>query len=385
MKKRLSPNSEPARNRAGHELSDILRYAVTDSPATVMITNLDGSIEYVNKTFCELTGYTLADVFDQKISMLTSGLLSASIYRTLWRHLRKGKSWTGELHCRKKNGEPYWEQASISSICDGEGQVRHYLKIGEDITLRKRLEMDLTETVAKLRSREARLKATCRKLAATTRALNKSQDKLQRLSQEDALTGLLNRRGFNSALRRAKALAERQGHGIGFLIIDIDDFKRLNDRYGHATGDRILKACAALLRDRLRASDLICRYGGDELLVALPAADAETTRLAAERIIAAVRQYVCSKGSAKLSITVSVGAACGFPQQGQSLEKILRQADRALYRVKRNGRDGMAFWPSDPAQADGVSARDKLGEGARSRPAIRTAPERSPRIPWRCS
>ena len=185
-------------------------------------------------------------------------------------------------------------------------------------------------------------------MAAITRALNKSQDKLRRLSQEDALTGLLNRRGFNSELRRAKALAERQGHGLGFLIIDIDDFKQLNDQHGHAAGDRILKDCAALLRGHLRASDLICRYGGDELLVALPAADAETTRLTAKRIIAAVRQYVCSKGSVKLSITVSVGAACGIPQQGQSLDKILRRADRALYRVKRNGRDGLAFWPSDP-------------------------------------
>ena len=357
MKKRPSPDAAPVDNRVGWELKDILKYVVTNSPATVMITDLDGTIEYVNKTFSDVTGYSLPEVFGLKASILRSGLMPASVYRTLWRRLKKGQGWSGELHNRKKNGEHYWEQASISPIGDDAGHIRHYLKIGEDITQRKRLEMDLRTTVEKLQVRESRLQIACKELAATTHELKKSQEKLQHLSQEDALTGLLNRRGFDNELRRVKALAERQGLGIGFLILDIDLFKQINDEYGHAAGDRVLKSCAKLLRSLLRASDLICRYGGDEILIALPAADAETTRLTAKRIITAIRKHECSFGKKKFTITVSIGAACGVPVAGEALEKITRMADRALYRVKRAGRNGMAFWPtSEQSEEEGEIA-----------------------------
>jgi len=360
------PPAGTAQNRAGRELTEILRYAVTNSPATVIIFSLDGAIEYVNRTFIELTGYGLFDVSGKNVSMLRSDLLSTQTYRTIWRHLKKGKSWTGELHNRKKNGEQYWEQVSVSPIRDNDGHVRHYLKIGEDVTERKRLEMDLRTTVEKLQIQKAELQATCAELVTTARALRKSQNKLQRLSQEDALTGLLNRRGFEIELRRSQALAERQGHGIGILILDIDHFKEINDAYGHATGDRVLKICAKLLRSHLRTADLICRYGGDEILIALPAADAETTRATAKRIISAIRQYECYKGSKRIQLTVSIGAACGIPMQGQSLEKIMKMADRALYSVKRSGRDGMAFWPSDSGQAIEIGEWATFGNGTHS-------------------
>ncbi|HNX33763.1 MAG TPA: diguanylate cyclase [Kiritimatiellia bacterium] len=366
MKRRSSSDAPPACNRAGRELAEILTYAVTNSPATVMITDLDGTIEYVNQTFCELTDFSLADVFGKKASMLRSGLLPKALYRTLWRHLRKGQSWTGELHNRKKNGDHYWEQASISPIRDDEGNVRHFLKIGEDISQRKQLELELRSAVQKLQVRESRLQIACKTLEETTRALRKSQEKLRRLSQEDALTGLLNRRGFVAELQRVKALAERQGHGIGILIIDIDHFKAINDEYGHAAGDRILKSCASLLRAHLRASDLICRYGGDEILIVLPAADAETTRTTAQRIIAAIRQRKGSPRTKPIPITVSIGAACGVPAMGQTPEKTMKLADLALYRAKRNGRNGMAFWPSDEKKDKNDFA--SFGEGAHSQP-----------------
>jgi diguanylate cyclase (GGDEF)-like protein/PAS domain S-box-containing protein len=339
-----------------------LSYAVMNGPAAVVITDAEGTIEYVNRKFSALTGYPRQEAIGQKASLLKSGLMPESCYRTLWRHLRKGEDWTGEFHNRKKSGETYWEQASISPVRDAAGRLRHYLKIAEDITERKRLEGDLRASLDTLRAHDAQLQATCKQLDAATRALKKSQSKLQRLSQEDALTGLLNRRGFDAELLRAKALAERQGRGIGFLIIDIDHFKQVNDRHGHAAGDRILKGCATLLRSRLRASDLICRYGGDELVVALPSADAETTRRTAERILAAVRKHDFSKAQAKLFITVSIGAACGLPAPGQSLEQVMKLADRALYRVKQSGRDGVAFWSSGDERSACAARRARCGD-----------------------
>ena len=362
------PKTATVRKRAGQELTEILTCAVMNGPATVVITDAAGTIEYVNKKFSALTGYKQSEAIGQKASLLKSGLMSEPCYRTLWRHLKKGEDWTGEFHNRKKNGELYWERASISPVRDAAGRLRHYLKIAEDITEQKRLASDLRESFVKLQAHEVQVQATCSELAVAMRALKRSQSTLQRLSQEDALTGLLNRRGFDSELRRAKSQAERQGHGIGLLIIDIDHFKQINDRHGHAMGDRILKACAKLLRSHLRASDLICRYGGDEIVVALPSSDAEATCLTAQRILTAVRQHDFSNGPKELSITVSIGAACGTPMPGQSLEEMIMRADQALYRIKRSGRDGLAFENSGNASAAEAGQSAVSGKGVRGQP-----------------
>lgn len=367
-KKRSPPQDAPHPQPASRGLTDVLICAVMNGPATVMITNLDGAIEYVNRTFCSLTGYALAEVFGQQASMMRSGLMPEQTYLDLWAQLRSGENWTGELQGRKKNGECYWEQASISPIRDDTGAVCHFLKIAEDITQRKLLENELLTSIETLRMSEANLQNTCGQLAAAARALKKSQRKLQRLSQEDALTGLLNRRGFKNELRRVKALAEREGHCIGFLIIDIDRFKEINDVYGHAIGDHILKTFADLLRAHLRASDLICRYGGDEIVIALPATDPEATRLTAKRILKAVRQHDFSKGKVKLTITVSIGAACKTPVTRQSLDKVLKLTDRALYCIKKKGRNGMAFWASDEDLAASSTELDAAAESEHSQP-----------------
>jgi diguanylate cyclase (GGDEF)-like protein/PAS domain S-box-containing protein/putative nucleotidyltransferase with HDIG domain len=360
----LSKLTVASQTKAGKELAEILSYAVMHGPATVVITSADGTIEYVNRKFSSLTGYAPSEAIGQKASLLKSGLMTPSVYRTLWRHLNKGEAWTGEFHNRKKSGALYWERASIAPIRDAAGTLLHYLKIAEDITDRKRLEDDLRASFEALKTREAQVQATCRELAATTRALEKSRLKLQRLSQEDALTGLLNRRGFDMELQRIKALAERQGHSIGFLIIDIDHFKQVNDRHGHAVGDRILKACAKLFRARLRPSDLICRYGGDEIVVALPSANSQSTCQTAQRLLEAVRKHAFSKGRAALSITVSVGAACGVPAPGQPFDEVIRRADRALYRVKRSGRNGVALGTDSDATATEHEAAAPSGRGA---------------------
>ncbi len=340
-----SPHALPASRQP--DLTDVLTRAVMDGPAAVAITDAKGTLEYVNRKFSALTGYSAAEAIGRKASLLKSGLMQPSCYRSLWRQLKKGEEWTGEFLNRKKNGEIYWEQASIAPVRDAAGRLRHYLKIAEDITERKRLESELRKSFESLQAHEAQLRTTCRELAATARALKASEREQQRLSQEDALTGLLNRRGFEAGLRRAKALAERQGRGIGFLIIDIDHFKLINDRHGHAAGDNILKACAKLFGARLRASDLLCRYGGDELVIALPSATPEATRLTAGRILQAVRRHAFLKGRTRIPVTVSIGASWGLPAPGQTIEHALRRADRALYCVKRDGRNGIAFGASD--------------------------------------
>jgi diguanylate cyclase (GGDEF)-like protein len=264
-------------------------------------------------------------------------------------------------------------------VHDANGQIRYYLKIAEDITRQRQIEQALLESYKALQASESQLRETCRELKKTARALRQSKRLLKKLSREDALTGLLNRRGLQDELVRLQALAERKGESFGILIIDIDHFKQINDLHGHTAGDRILKTCASLLRNCLRASDIVCRYGGDEIVIALPSADAETTKRTAERIQDTLREHDFTHAFSRRTggagrtpgtraapppdalasvrkrradsdetrrITVSIGAACKQPEQECRIDEIIRQADQALYRVKRSGRNGISLGTS---------------------------------------
>ncbi len=137
------------RKRAEDQLRWLSK-AVEQSPASVVITGLDGSIEYVNPKFTEVTGYTLAEALGQNPRILKSGEMPAEQYRELWQTIQKGE-WRGEFHNRKKNGELYWESASICPIRDETGTPAHYIAVKEDITERKRMEATLRASEERLR------------------------------------------------------------------------------------------------------------------------------------------------------------------------------------------------------------------------------------------
>jgi diguanylate cyclase (GGDEF)-like protein/PAS domain S-box-containing protein/putative nucleotidyltransferase with HDIG domain len=342
-----SQRSDQSKALTGQGLTDILINAVMNGPSSILLTDVNGNIEYASRKCCAVSGYILSELVGKNVAMLIADTHPHSKTSTVYDQLKDGKYWSGEIKGCKKNGEHFWEQASISPIRDDEGNIRQYLKIAHEITEQKELENELRATVATLQMHENQLKATCLQLEKATQDLKKNRRKLQRQSQEDALTGLLNRRGLNKSLQRIKAVAERQGYPIGFLILDIDNFKEINDKHGHAIGDHILKTCAKLLRCLLRTSDLVSRFGGDEIVVGLPAADIDATRNTAKRILTAIRHYDFSTNLKKLSITVSIGAACEIPVSGKSLDHLMKMADHALYYAKRNGRDAMAVWSSE--------------------------------------
>lgn len=120
-----------------------LSQAVEQSPVSVVITNPDGNIEYVNPKFTEVTGYTLNEAKGQNPRVLKSGEQTPTYYKQLWQTISSGKEWQGEFHNKKKNGELYWESASISPIINSEGAITHYLAVKKDITEQKKLESEL--------------------------------------------------------------------------------------------------------------------------------------------------------------------------------------------------------------------------------------------------
>jgi len=171
---------------------------------------------------------------------------------------------------------------------------------------------------------------------------------LQRLSVTDALTQLYNYRFFQDRLREEFRRAQRYRDSLALVLLDIDHFKDINDRFGHLTGDQILREVASSLKRCLRETDIVCRYGGDEFCALLPNTHAAGSLTAAERVW---RDVGSTPLGPSLTVTASLGVS-SFPANGiASHEQLLRAADEALYRAKREGRNRVCVQAEPAAEA----------------------------------
>jgi len=193
-----------------------------------------------------------------------------------------------------------------------------------DITERKKNEAIRDETKRQLESQLAEISAL--------------QLRLQEQVIRDPLTGLYNRRFLDETLPRELQRAKREGYPLALIMIDLDHFKRVNDTYGHATGDKVLKSLATILGNCARESDLTCRYGGEEFLVALPRVLPGLARQRAEEWRLELSGTPLKHGDLMIKPTLSAGVA-GFPDDGVDIDTLLSRADEALYRSKAEGRN----------------------------------------------
>ena len=167
----------------------------------------------------------------------------------------------------------------------------------------------------------------------------KLRDRLQNLSVRDGLTGLFNRRYMEETLNREFKLAERSGHPIGVIILDVDFFKKFNDTYGHEAGDIVLVELAKLLSGSVRKGDVVCRYGGEEFVIILPGPPPDAAIERAELVRARVENELRIEYQGhSIRVTISLGAA-SYPIHGQTPDKVLKAADNALYKAKESGRN----------------------------------------------
>jgi diguanylate cyclase (GGDEF)-like protein len=193
-----------------------------------------------------------------------------------------------------------------------------------------------------LRSRTAHLELTQRnsQLEAMLR-------RVEALALTDALTGLYNRRRFSDVLANHFAATRRYAHPLSCALLDIDHFKKINDRYGHDVGDRVLRAVAEVLSAQLREVDLAARYGGEEFAVVLPHTSKEAAERVAQRILEAIRTLRVSAGDAELGVTASFGVASSTDlDQVCTPEDLVRAADVALYGAKAAGRNRVVVYDS---------------------------------------
>lgn len=170
------------------------------------------------------------------------------------------------------------------------------------------------------------------------------EDELRHAAVTDALTGALNRRGFDEALRQTSAFAKRYGHPLSVIAIDLDHFKTVNDRHGHAAGDRALKAVASLIMQELRGeTDFLGRIGGEEFIVLCPHTPAEGAVALAERIRCRLASTSISVGTTAVSLTASFGVR--QLADDKDVDGMLAASDDALYRAKRSGRNRIVLSP----------------------------------------
>jgi diguanylate cyclase (GGDEF)-like protein/PAS domain S-box-containing protein len=281
----------------------MLTAAIEQSSSSVMVTDTSGRITFVNAAFCRTTGYSLAEALGRNPRFLKSGETALEVYRDLWTSLAAGRAWRGELRNRKKNGELYWEDASISVVVDATGRTSHYLAVKDDITQRKLVE-----------------------------------EEIARLATTDPLTGVANRRRFLGQLGMELDRVRRLGDPATLLMLDVDHFKSVNDTYGHAAGDAVLQHLAELSRLGLRRIDLFGRLGGEEFAILLPGTDRAGAQLFAERFRCQVAATPAQTGKGAIAVTVSIGITELGPGDPDA-DGILARADAALYRAKQGGRN----------------------------------------------
>jgi diguanylate cyclase (GGDEF)-like protein/PAS domain S-box-containing protein len=278
----------------------------------VLITDAAGNIQFVNRAFCRVTGYSAHDVVGKNPRLLQSGRHSANFYRRMWSSVARTGHWQGEICNRRKNGTYYDERLSISALRNARGNVTHFLGVFSDISNRK-----------------------------------KAEKVIRHIAYHDALTGLANRPLFQQHLKKAMARARRSKGRVGVLFLDLDHIKLVNDALGHSAGDLLLRQVAERLNSCVREVDTVSRFGGDEFVVLLPEVKNVTdVAVAGTKILTEMRKpfYV---GKRPLRVTASIGgAAC--PKGGGQIDSLITSADTAMYNAKRMGRDRLhIFRPRD--------------------------------------
>lgn len=292
--------------RAEMEARNNLLVAALEAAANgVIITDKTANIKWVNSAFTRLSGYSVEETIGQNPKdLIKSNVQDKAFYQALWTDILQGKHWRGELVNKRKDGSLYDEELSIAPVKNKLGEITHFIGIKDDITERKRLEKEL-----------------------------------QKLANTDPLTELYNRRVFLECVTQEIArLARFETYSAALLMLDLDHFKRINDTYGHSTGDQVLQQFAQIIRQMSRTIDIPARLGGEEFAILLPGTAKTDAMTVAERLRKRVAETFISHEKGPVYITVSIGAAA-LSADDVDGDAVLGYADAALYKAKGSGRN----------------------------------------------
>lgn len=229
-----------------------------------------------------------------------------------------------EFQARRYDDAIIWVKNSARAIRDGTGRLLCYEGSLEDITFRKGAEEALARANEGLRARLAEI--------------GMLQEQLRDLAIRDPLTNLFNRRYLEEMLDKELTKAERKSYPVSLIMMDIDNFKRINDTYGHEAGDKALQTLADFMLSRIRTSDTACRFGGDEFVIVMPEAAIGLAYERGEKLRQEVEALPMRDAGMTEPLTISAGISV-FPAHGPTRGELLRSADQALYQAKSQGRN----------------------------------------------
>ena len=274
----------------------------------IIITDSNFNIININRSFCEMTGYSIDELIGKNPRSLVTSRTDDKYYQVMLEALHDHGHWKGEIWYQNKSGEhiPVWK--NINAVYDNNRAISHYVAIVTDITALKETEM-----------------------------------RLEHLAHHDVLTGLPNRLHFMANLEQALKRATRRKRRLALLLLDLDKFKQVNDTMGHATGDTLLKIVAERLQDTVRHEDTVARLGGDEFTVILEdITHFEDAGFIADKILNAIAEGTYIEGREVITHT-SIGISM-FPDDSEDIEELIRSADAAMYRAKEKGGNGYQFY-----------------------------------------
>jgi len=284
-----------------------------EAQEAMTITDITGTIIKVNKSFCEITGYTQEEVLGQNPRILQSNIHTQEFYEDMWSTLLLEGSWHGEIHNKRKNGEIFPELLSITAIRDDNNITTHYIAQFVDIT-----------------------------------KIKHAQKEAQHQADHDFLTGLLNRKYLMTRLSEEFAKGTRHNFLHAFLFIDLDNFKIINDHYGHSVGDGVIIEVADRLEYIIREGDILARISGDEFAIMLLNIDKSESEAiidiqeVCKKILVTISDtfFICDH---KINISSSIGVNF-FPDSEKNIGDVIVHADRAMYQAKNQGKNQFVFF-----------------------------------------
>ncbi len=295
--------------RTLHIKDDLIGFkiAVENSDNSIVITDANSNIIYVNEVFERDTGYTKEEVLGKNPRILKSGENSQEFYNKMHETLNRGEKWEGEFINKRKDGTLYYEKASITPVYV-QGKLVKYLAINLNIT-------DYIE----------------------------QKREVEYMAYHDALTSLPNRMNVEEYLEHRLIVAKRQSSRISILFIDLDRFKIINDTLGHDVGDELLVQSAKRMKKALRESDMLARIGGDEFVIIIESLNEDYSAAQVSQKILELFSEPIMTSNHRLSVTLSIGIAI-FPDDGMDCKTIFKHADVAMYKAKASGKNTYRYY-----------------------------------------
>lgn len=284
--------------KAMEEVTKLSR-AMEEIDDLIMITDKAGIFTYVNDAYVKHTGFSREESIGKSASILKSNMHEKEYYQKMWSTIREGNVFRGLLINKKKDGELYYEEKTISPIKNDEGVITSFVSTGKDIT--QRIEMEKN---------------------------------LEKLASTDKLTGIYNRHKFEEMFKIEIDRVLRYETPLTLIMFDIDHFKKVNDTFGHDVGDYVIKNMVNVVEKNIRTTDLLVRWGGEEFIILCPQTDSINATTLAEKLRSAIEAASFDKVG---TVTCSFGVT--FYKDKESGDSFIKRADNALYEAKNQGRN----------------------------------------------